>query len=275
MTVPVVVQKLTTTTTPAALRYQRRENLPDVFRLYASVPKTSPMRPARLSLVGLFALALTACTSNSSSSETAKAPAATAAAPAASQPAATTGKKRLLFFGNSLTAGYGVEPDEAFPALIGDKIDSLKLSYEVINAGLSGETTAGGRSRVGWILRQPVDVFVLELGGNDGLRGLPLTATRENLQGIIDTVRARSPQAQIVLAGMQIPPNMGQAYATDFKAIYQEIATKNKLVLIPFLLEGVGGDRKLNQADGIHPTPAGHRIVARTVFAILQPLLVR
>lgn len=228
------------------------------------------MRLARLSLVGLFALAFTACNSNSSS-ETAKAPAATA--PAAGQPAATTGKKRLLFFGNSLTAGYGVEPDEAFPALIGDKIDSLKLNYEVINAGLSGETTAGGRSRVGWILRQPVDMFVLELGGNDGLRGLPLTATRENLQGIIDTVRRRSPQAQIVLAGMQIPPNMGQAYATDFKAIYQEIATKNHLVLIPFLLEGVGGDRKLNQADGIHPTPPGHRIVARTVFAILQPLL--
>ena len=230
------------------------------------------MRLARLSLVGLFALALTACNSNSSP-ETAKAPAATAAAPAVGQPAATTGKKRLLFFGNSLTAGYGVEPDEAFPALIGDKIDSLKLNYEVINAGLSGETTAGGRSRVGWILRRPVDVFVLELGGNDGLRGLPLTATRENLQGIIDTVRRRSPNAQIVLAGMQIPPNMGQAYATDFKAIYQEIATKNHLVLIPFLLEGVGGDRKLNQADGIHPTPAGHRIVARTVFAILQPLL--
>ena len=178
------------------------------------------MRFARLSLVGLFALALTACNSNSSPSETAKAPAATATAPAAGQPAATTGKKRLLFFGNSLTAGYGVEPDEAFPALIGDKIDSLKLNYEVINAGLSGETTAGGRSRVGWILRQPVDVFVLELGGNDGLRGLPLTATRENLQGIIDTVRRRSPNAQIVLAGMQIPPNMGQAYATDFKAIY-------------------------------------------------------
>ncbi|MBO2008915.1 arylesterase [Hymenobacter negativus] len=227
----------------------------------------------RLSFAGLFALALTACNSNSAP-ETVKAPAATStASTAGAKPSAGTGKKRLLFFGNSLTAGYGVEPDEAFPALIGDKIDSLKLNYEVINAGLSGETTAGGRSRVGWILRQPVDVFVLELGGNDGLRGLPLGATRENLQGIIDTVRRRSPGAQIVLAGMQIPPNMGQAYANDFKAIYQEIASKNKLVLIPFLLEGVGGDRTLNQADGIHPTPAGHRIVARTVFAILQPVL--
>ena len=126
---------------------------------------------------------------------------------------------------------------------------------------------------MGWILKQPVDIFVLELGGNDGLRGLPLSATRENLQGIIDTVRRRSPGAQIVLAGMQIPPNLGQAYAIDFKAIYQEMAAKNKLVLIPFLLQGVGGDRTLNQADGIHPTPAGHRVVARTVWATLEPLL--
>jgi acyl-CoA thioesterase-1 len=261
------------TTTPPAVRYQRRENLPDVFHLYASLSKTSSMSFVRFTLVGLFALAFTACNSNSST-ETAKAPAATSATPAATaKPGTATGKKHLLFFGNSLTAGYGVEPDQAFPALIGDKIDSLKLNYEVVNAGLSGETTAGGRSRVGWILRQPVDVFVLELGGNDGLRGLPLSATRENLQGIIDTVRRRSPGAQIVLAGMQIPPNMGQAYATDFKAIYQEIAAKNKLVLVPFLLEGVGGHPDLNQADGIHPTPAGHRIVARTVWGVLQPLL--
>jgi len=273
MTVSSVVQELIATTTLPVVRYQRRENLPDVFHLCASVPKTFSMSLVRLSLVGLFALALTACNSNSST-ETAKAPTATSATPAAgTRPGTTTGKKRLLFFGNSLTAGYGVEPDEAFPALIGDKIDSLKLNYEVVNAGLSGETTAGGRSRVGWILRQPVDVFVLELGGNDGLRGLPLSATRENLQGIIDTVRRRSPGAQIVLAGMQIPPNMGQAYAGEFKAIYQEIAAKNHLVLIPFLLEGVGGHPDLNQADGIHPTPAGHRLVARTVWGVLQPVL--
>ncbi|MDO7848203.1 arylesterase [Hymenobacter sp. M29] len=226
------------------------------------------MKFLNLPLAALLGLALTAC----NSSPTAEKPAASVPA-VAQAPAAETGKKRLLFFGNSLTAGYGVEPEQAFAGLIGQKIDSLKLPYEVINAGLSGETTAGGRSRVGWILKQPVDVFVLELGGNDGLRGLPLSATRENLQGIIDTVRRRSPGAQIVLAGMQIPPNLGQAYARDFKAIYQDIATKNKLVLIPFLLQGVGGDRALNQADGIHPTPAGHRIVARTVWAVLEPLL--
>ena len=219
-------------------------------------------------LAALLALSLTACNSSPAAEQVPGA--ATTAVPAATP---ATAAKRLLFFGNSLTAGYGVEPEQAFPALIGDKIDSLKLGYEVVNAGLSGETTAGGRSRVGWILRRPVDVFVLELGGNDGLRGLPLSATRANLQGIIDTVRRRSPGAQIVLAGMQIPPNLGQAYATDFKALYQEIATKNKLVLIPFLLEGVGGDRALNQPDGIHPTPTGHRIVARTVWAVLQPLL--
>ena len=222
-----------------------------------------------LPLAALLGLALTACDSGAPAEK----PAATAAPAATSGTPPAAGKKRLLFFGNSLTAGLGVEPEQAFAGLIGQKIDSLGLGYEVINAGLSGETTAGGRSRVGWILRQPVDIFVLELGANDGLRGIPLASTRQNLQGIVDTVRRRSPGARIVLAGMQIPPNMGQAYAADFKAIFQEIAAKNHLVLIPFLLEGVGGHPDLNQADGIHPTPAGHRIVARTVWATLAPLL--
>ena len=227
------------------------------------------LRP--LARAACLALALSACQSTPAP-DTAAAPpaAATAAAPGTSAAA-----KRLLFFGNSLTAGYGVEPEEAFPALIGQQIDSLGLGYEVINAGLSGETTAGGRARVGWILRQPVDVFVLELGANDGLRGLPLAATRANLQGIIDTVRARSPQARIVLAGMQIPPNLGQQYARDFRQLYQDLATKNSLVLIPFLLEGVAGDRALNQPDGIHPTPEGHRRVARTVWPVLRPVLAK
>ena len=227
------------------------------------------MKLLHLPVAALLGLALAACNSGPGTGQ----PAASAPPAARVRAAAPVATKRLLFFGNSLTAGYGVEPEEAFPALVGHQIDSLKLGYEVINAGLSGETTAGGRSRVGWILRRPVDVFVLELGGNDGLRGLPLAATRQNLQGIIDTVRRRSPGAQIVLAGMQIPPNLGPAYAADFKALYREIATKNKLVLIPFLLEGVGGDRALNQPDGIHPTPTGHRIVARTVWGVLQPLL--
>ena len=204
-------------------------------------------------------------------------PATTAAAPAATTAAeapAAKSQPTILFFGDSITAGLGVDPDEAYPALIENKVDSLHLPYAVVNAGLSGETTAGGHSRLNWVLsRQPVSVFVLELGGNDGLRGIPLTDTRKNLQAIIDTVRQKSPQTKIVLAGMQIPPNMGPAYTADFKKLYAEIATKNHLVLIPFLLEGVGGIAKLNQADGIHPTPEGHRLVAHTVWRTVQPLL--
>ncbi len=175
----------------------------------------------------------------------------------------------ILFFGNSLTAGYGVEPSEAFPALIQNRLDSLGLSYKVVNAGVSGETTSGGNSRIDWVLRQPVDVFVLELGGNDGLRGIPLTETRQNLQAIMDKVKTKYPAAKIILAGMQIPPNMGKTYANEFRDLYTELAKKNNVTLIPFLLEGVGGIRQLNQSDGIHPTPEGHRIVAGNVWEVL------
>jgi acyl-CoA thioesterase-1 len=178
--------------------------------------------------------------------------------------------KTILFFGNSLTAGYGIDPSEAFPALIQNKIDSLKLNYKVINAGVSGKTSAGGNGRIDWILRQKVDVFVLELGGNDGLRGIPLTATRKNLQAIIDKVKAKYPEAKLVLAGMQIPPNMGQQYTGEFKKIYPELAAKNNIALIPFLLQGVGGDPKLNQADGIHPNVEGAKIVAENVWKVLK-----
>jgi len=193
--------------------------------------------------------------------------------PLAAAPPEAASKPTILFFGNSITAGLGVDPEQAFPALVGQKIDSTDLAYTVVNAGLSGETTAGGRSRVGWVLRKPVAVFVLELGGNDGLRGIPIADTRRNLQAIIDTVRRLSPQAKIVLAGMQIPPNLGADYAAQFKKLYSDLAQKNKLPLIPFLLEGVGGVAKFNQRDGIHPTPEGHRLVARNVWAVLQPLL--
>lgn len=183
--------------------------------------------------------------------------------------AAKSSEPTILFFGNSLTAGYGVEPSEAFPALIQNRFDSLGLSYKVVNAGVSGETTSGGNSRIDWVLRQPVDVFVLELGGNDGLRGIPLTETRQNLQAIMDKVKAKYPAAKIILAGMQIPPNMGKTYANEFRDLYTELAEKNNVTLIPFLLEGVGGIRQLNQSDGIHPTPEGHRIVAGNVWGIL------
>lgn len=187
--------------------------------------------------------------------------------------ASATNKKTILFYGNSLTAGYGLNPAQAFPALIGKRLDSLNMDYRVVNAGLSGETTAGGLSRINWVLRQPVDVFVLELGGNDGLRGVPLASTRKNLQAIIDTVRAKYPDCKIVLAGMQVPPNLGTEYTAEFKGIYGELARKNKLPLIPFLLDRVGGIPRLNQPDGIHPTAQGHRIVAETVWQTLKTVL--
>jgi acyl-CoA thioesterase-1 len=186
---------------------------------------------------------------------------------------ATPAPKTILFFGNSLTAGYGVGADQAFPAIIGRRIDSLHWPYQVINAGLSGETSAGGKSRIGWILRQPVDIFVLELGANDGLRGIPVAATTANLQAIIDSVKRKYPAAKIVVAGMQALPTMGSAYSTAFRGIFPQLAAKNKAALIPFLLQGVGGIPQLNQADGIHPTEQGHRIVANNVWQVLRPLL--
>ncbi|HET6765989.1 MAG TPA: arylesterase [Chitinophagaceae bacterium] len=182
-------------------------------------------------------------------------------------------KKTVVFFGNSLTAGYGLSPSQAFPALIQEKIDSLGLPYQVINAGVSGETSSGGKTRIDWILREPLDIFVLELGANDGLRGTPLSETRKNLQDIIDKVRAKYPDIKLVFAGMEIPPNMGQAYTTEFRNIYTDLAAKNNMTLIPFLLQGVGGEPDLNLEDGIHPNEEGHRIVAENVWKQLQKLL--
>ncbi|THU40835.1 arylesterase [Niastella caeni] len=181
--------------------------------------------------------------------------------------------KTIVFYGNSLTAGYGVDPSEAFPALVQEKIDSLQLPYKVVNAGLSGETTAGGKSRIDWILRQPVNIFILELGGNDGLRGIPIAETSRNLQAIIDRVREKYPDARIILAGMQVPPNMGRTYATAFRVTFQQLAARNNLVLIPFLLERVGGVSSLNLPDGIHPNPEGHKIVAENVWQVLRELV--
>lgn len=193
----------------------------------------------------------------------------------AKEPATITAskKKYIVFFGNSLTAGYGVDPSEAFPAVIQQKIDSAKLPYKVINAGLSGETSAGGKSRIGWILRQPVDDFVLELGGNDGLRGIPISETAKNLQAILDSVKEKYSSATVILAGMQIPPSMGNKYASAFRELFRQLANKNKILLIPFILEGVGGVPELNQRDGIHPTAKGHIIVAETVWKVLKKII--
>ena len=186
----------------------------------------------------------------------------------------STSNKTILFFGDSITAGYGLEDtNDAFPGIIQSKIDSLGLDYEVVNSGLSGETTAGGKSRIAWILNQNIDIFVLELGANDGLRGVALSETRANLQAIIDAVKAKSPNTRIILAGMQLPPNMGQEYTLEFKTIFSDLAAKNKLAFIPFILEDVGGIKALNQNDGIHPTVEGHKIVAENVWEVLFPVI--
>ena len=183
----------------------------------------------------------------------------------------TANKKVILFFGDSLTAGYGLDDEsEAFPGVIQNKIDSLKLPYHVVNAGVSGETSAGGLARINWALKNKVDIFVLELGANDGLRGNSVKQTSDNLQAIITAVKTKYPGAKILLLGMQVPPSMGQAYAGDFKNMFPQLAQKNHTDLVPFLLDGVGGDPKLNQADGIHPTAEGAKIVAGNVWKILK-----
>lgn len=195
-------------------------------------------------------------------------------ASAAESPAGETPKKVILFFGNSLTAGYGVEAHESFPALIQARIDSLGWPYTVVNAGVSGETSATGLNRIEWVMgRQQVDVFVLELGANDGLRGLPPQETRRNLEAIIDKVRDHEPGTHIILAGMMVPPSMGPEYSAEYNRIFPEIAEAKDVGLIPFLLENVGGIDRMNQADGIHPNPAGNRVVVENVWPVLAPYL--
>lgn len=182
--------------------------------------------------------------------------------------------KTILCFGDSITAGYGLDDsNDAYPALLQQKIDSLGLNYTVINSGVSGETTAGGRSRIDWVIKQKVDLFLLELGANDGLRGVALTETRANLQAIIDVVKEKSPQTTIILAGMELPPNMGQDYTTEFRQLFADLAKKNDLEFIPFILKDVGGIASLNQSDGIHPNVEGHKILANTVWETLELLV--
>lgn len=183
--------------------------------------------------------------------------------------------KTIVFFGDSLTAGYGLDDpaSEAYPALIQKKIEDAGERYRVVNAGLSGETTAGGLRRIDWILRQPIDVFVLALGGNDGLRGVSPALTRANLQAIIDRVQARYPAVKLVVAGMQMPVSMGANYGITFRAIFPEVAEKNNAILVPFLLDGVGGVTELNQADLIHPTAAGQKLLAENVWSVLKSAL--
>ena len=223
----------------------------------------------KLNIIGL----LIACLLFASCEDKKAKPAETQVATAA-KPGSTSGDKVVLFFGDSLTAGYGLpDPSEAYPGVVQNKIDEAKLHYKVVNAGVSGETSAGGKARINWILKQKIDVFVLELGANDGLRGIPTTETMENLQSIIDAVKAKYPNAKLVLLGMQVPPNMGGKYAYSFKAIFPGLAAKNNMTFMPFLLKDVAGVPSLNQKDGIHPTAEGAEIVGNNVWQVLQSVL--
>lgn len=183
--------------------------------------------------------------------------------------------RTVVFFGDSLTAGYGLSDPgtQAYPALLQEKIHAAKLDWRVVNAGLSGETSAAGLRRIGWLLRQPIQLFVLALGGNDGLRGINPDVTRQNLDQILERVRAKNPNAKLVLAGMQMPPSMGADYVRAFQDIFPAVARKHDATLLPFLLESVGGDRRLNQSDQIHPTAEGHELIAETLWKTLRPLL--
>ena len=181
--------------------------------------------------------------------------------------------KNILFLGDSITAGYGLEQSQAYPALIQAKIDAKRWNFKAINAGQSGDTTAGGLNRLNWLLKNRVDVLLLELGANDGLRGLSAESTKKNLQTIIDSTKKKYPEAKLILAGMKVPPNMGADYGKTFNAIFPELAKKNQAALVPFILEGVGGVRQLNLPDGIHPTAKGHEIVAANVWKVLEPVL--
>lgn len=181
----------------------------------------------------------------------------------------------VVFLGTSLTAGLGLDPDEAYPALIERRLERLRLPWQAVNAGVSGETSAGALRRLDAVLQSPVAILVVETGANDGLRGLELDSTRANLEAIVRRARAARPGLRIVLAGMEVPPNLGPRYAAGFRALFPALAAREGLPLIPFLLQGVGGVDSLNQADGIHPNVAGARIVADNVWRVLEPLVTR
>jgi len=237
----------------------------------------SPVQFIWLCTLALLATALLGACSGSNQKQEPTAQSNTMPADTTPQSTNTPAQNRpvILCYGNSITAGYGVAPEEAWPNLTQQKADSLGYAYEVINAGVSGETSQGGLSRLNWVLgrQNNLAVFILELGANDGLRGLSLNQTKQNLGAIIEAVRAKAPQATIVLAGMEIPPNMGQEYTAQFRELFKTLAQEYNTELIPFILQGVAGEPSLNLEDGIHPTPQGHTIVAQTVWQSLAPLL--
>jgi acyl-CoA thioesterase-1 len=182
-------------------------------------------------------------------------------------------RKTIVVVGDSIAAGHGIDPAEAFPALLQERIDKKKRSYEVVNAGVSGDTTASGVRRMPWLLRRRMDVLLVELGGNDGLRGMTPKETKANLEKIVGLAREKNPDVQIIVAGMQMPQNMGEEYTREFRAVFAAVAKEKQAKLIPFLLEGVGGKPDLNLPDRIHPNPQGHKVIAATVWAVLEPML--
>lgn len=226
-----------------------------------------------ISLASAATVAVPVGTTSASSTE--KGPQkATEKSPATpASPAPNLADKTLVVLGDSLSAGFGVDPAEAWPARVQDMIRQAGLPWKLVNAGVSGDTSAGGLRRLDWILRRPVDALLIELGGNDGLRGLPLEATRTNLQAVIERTRAKFPDARIVLTGMRMPDNFGEGYTRQFEGLYRDLAEKHRVVLIPFLLDGVGGRPELNLPDQIHPNAEGHRRVATNVWKVLRPVL--
>ena len=198
--------------------------------------------------------------------------AAPAAAPVASRPSTPLGPApRIVILGDSLTAGLGLAPEQAYPALLQKRLDATGLKFEVVNAGVSGDTSAGGLRRIDWVLEGDVKILVVALGGNDALRGLPVEQLRDNLMTITDRAKARG--IKVILAGMEAPPNFGPAYTAAFRQTYRDVARQQGAVLIPFLLDGVAGLPEMNQGDGIHPTAAGAEKVADTVWSALRPIV--
>lgn len=191
--------------------------------------------------------------------------------PPAPAAAGTPSAPRIVILGDSLTAGLGVDPSQSFPSLLQKRLDAAGHRYEVVNAGVSGDTTAGGLRRLEWSIEGNTGILVIALGGNDGLRGLPVSDTRKNVAAII--TRARERGIIVVLAGMEAPPNYGATYTAEFRQVFRDLAEAHDVVFIPFLLEGVAGIRAMNQSDGIHPNPEGARVVERLVWTAIAPIV--
>lgn len=191
--------------------------------------------------------------------------------PTANAPSAARG--RVVVLGDSITAGYGLDPTEAYPALLQQKVDAARLPFTIVNAGVSGDTTSGGLRRIDWALGKTAEVLIVALGGNDGLRGIPPKQTADNLSAIIARARAKTPGLSVIVAGMEMPANMGREFVEQFKALFPRVANASGAALVPFLLTGVGGVTELNQPDLIHPTAEGQKRVAENVWKVLEPVL--